>query len=262
MRKLRPLCIALFLLLLAAPATWAQGLVWEIHGGWTRNQDNHPLHLGDGVRANDVVVSTTPGIHASVLVLMPDGQRLLLQCDAAATCAQGYRIPRLQMKPPAAAEALLARIQAELLANPEPQPVAAGARPNSEREMVAKIGDDGNVYVGTLLSGLEPGTYVLSVQSPQTRAPLQTHTLHWTGAGPARVPAALPGVYTIRVVDERRETRRVLTVLAAQQADFERFDQALDKARDVLDDWNEVFPGWPMHGLVRVYLRSLADHPL
>ena len=89
-------------LFLMTASTWLRaqdGIAWVVQGEWRVNQTQGPLHKGDPVAPGSLLNSNAAT--ATILLLMPDGQRLLFDCHDIHTCAQGFRIPALMEKPDA-----------------------------------------------------------------------------------------------------------------------------------------------------------------
>jgi hypothetical protein len=88
-------------ILLSITPVWmhaATGIAWEVHGHWRLNQTQNFLLRGDPV-SQGVLLTADTSTSASLVILMPDGQRLIFDCYNSHTCAQGFRVPALMKKP-------------------------------------------------------------------------------------------------------------------------------------------------------------------
>ena len=77
------------------PSSDPSGMVWERHGDWHLNGSSETLRLGEAVAPGGLITAGTEGSEHSMIILLPDGQRLLCECFEAKTCAQGFRVPAI-----------------------------------------------------------------------------------------------------------------------------------------------------------------------
>lgn len=240
------------------------GMLWSVQGAWN-HEDGQALKSGDRVSPGELLhPGMTDGTH-QVIVLLPDGQRLLYQCFNSKDCARGYRVPVLNEKPSAFAIDMLNRMRSEeathgtqLSAQP-----AAHAVPAALDEIVATLMPGGKVRLTGLAATLPEGTYTCSLVRLDQHAP----TLSMAGtlplqksAGPALLSLPGAGLFDIRISDSLGVQRIQLRLLAITSADS-AFSRRFAHASETLRDWNEKSPGWPIHALLRLYLISLAESP-
>src|ERR1700747_1249825 len=136
------------------------GLVWEMQGSWQMNHEQQHLHTGDDVVPGAVLTADT-ATNGSLLVLMPDGQRLLFDCHDANTCSQGFRIPALIAKPDKDDLELFETIKFEMRKPSSGISLGKGPRTSATTkiESVVPIQSDGTILLKQPLATLPPGQY-------------------------------------------------------------------------------------------------------
>ncbi len=243
-----------------AQAPSENGLVWEMQGSWQLNHEQQHLRMGDDVVPGAVLTSdaTTPG---SILVLMPDGQRLLFDCHDANTCSQGFRIPALIAKPDKDDLELFETIKLEM--RKPSSGISLGKAPRvsaiAQIESVVPIQNDGSILLKQPLATLPPGQYRLMTQGNNQAQPSE-HSLTWSGAhdeGHLTLPG--PGLYQLRLFGNLGTERMRVILLAVPPASFSDTEKSFTETRKDLQEWNETFPGWPMHEWLQLYLRNLSE---
>ena len=68
-------------------------MVWEKHGDWHLDGSPNALRLGEAIPPGGLVTADMEGPAHSIVILLPDGQRMLCECYEAKTCFQGCRVP-------------------------------------------------------------------------------------------------------------------------------------------------------------------------
>src|ERR1700744_3651636 len=66
------------------------GMIWERHGDWHLNGSPDRLRLGELLPPGGLITAGTEDPGHSLIILLPDGQRLLCECFEAKTWAQGF----------------------------------------------------------------------------------------------------------------------------------------------------------------------------
>ena len=183
-----------FVVLLIATTPWIyaeDGIAWEVQGNWHENRMQSFLRSGDAV-APGSLLTTEASNNASIIILLPDGQRLLFDCHDAHSCVQGFRIPALIAKPDTDSISLfdsVRRVMHQTAANMAPPPSATTA----ETETVSAI------LLKQALTGLPPGQYRMMVEG-DGETKLSERSLTWSGSqDEAQLSLPHTGVYSLRI---------------------------------------------------------------
>jgi len=251
------------------PGSDPTGMVWERHGDWHLNGSSDTLRLGEAIPPGGLITAGAEGSTHSMLILLPDGQRMLCECFEAKICSQGFRVPAITPQPTpfvwnmfvAARNVLLLRPVAAETAFPKPTGRAEMA---GKFEMVAAVSPQGEISIAPALRVLPPGQYSLSVMKEGQQAPAATipalQPLDWNSGQPvAQVRVGGVGLYHIRVSDQAYIPRIEIEVLAASPASYPGEAAALKQTRETILDWIHTQQGWPLHPFLRVYLESRAN---
>ena len=236
------------------------GLVWEMQGSWQMNHEQQHLHTGDDVVPGAVLTADT-ATNGSLLVLMPDGQRLLFDCHDANTCSQGFRIPALIAKPDKDDLELFETIKLEMRKPSSGISLGKGPRTSATTkiESVVPIQSDGTILLKQPLATLPPGQYRLTTQADSQAQPSE-RSLTWSGShDEGRLALSGPGFYQLRLFGNLGTERMRVALLAVPVASFADTEKSFNEAKKTLQEWNETFPGWPMHEWMQLYLRSLSE---
>jgi hypothetical protein len=236
------------------------GLVWEMQGSWRLNHEQQHLRTGDDVVPGAVLTADT-ATNGSILVLLPDGQRLLFDCHDANTCSQGFRIPALIAKPDKDDIELFETIKLEM--QKPSLAISLGKAPRistiTEIESVVRIQNDGTILLKQPLAALPPGQYRLTTQGDSQAQPSE-HSLTWSGShDESHLTLSGPGFYQLRLFGNLGTERMRVVLLAVPPTAFSDTEKFFAEARKTLQEWNETFPGWPMHEWLQLYLRSLSE---
>jgi hypothetical protein len=242
------------------------GMVWERHGDWHLNGSSDTLRLGEAVAPGGLITAGVEGSTHSMLILLPDGQRMLCECFEAKICAQGFRVPAITPPPTpfvwnmfvAVRNVLLLRPVAAETAFPKPTGRAEMA---GNFEMVAAVSPQGEISISPALRVLPPGEYTLTVMKDGQQAAASTspavQALDWTAGQPAaQVRVGGPGLYRIRVSDQAYVPRIEIVVLATSPVSYSDEAAGLKQVRETILDWSHTHEGWPLHPFLRVYLES------
>ena len=238
------------------------GIAWQVRGQWRLAGRSVPLLTGDAVPPGGLLQpGDEPGGH-SILIFLPDGQRVLYECFAAADCARGFRVPPLYRRPDPFAVELLARIRAAL-ARENHSPAARGEERALPRdEVVAALGAQNRVHVAGLAADLPDGRYTYDLMPVDlTRAgraaPGEFHRALTKTARSLELALPGPGLYDLRITDARNVPRIDVFIAAVHAADAARIAAPFQRASALLGDWNIDYQGWPMHEFQWAYLEAL-----
>jgi hypothetical protein len=247
----------------------ATGMVWERHGDWHLNGSSDTLRLGEAVPPGGLITAGAEGSTHSMIILLPDGQRLLCECFEAKICSQGFRVPAITPSPKPVVWDMFVAVRNVLLLRPKAAetafPIPVGrAEMAGHFEMVAPVTPQGEISISPALRVLPPGQYSLSVmkegQQPTASTTPAVEPLDWNSARPlAQVRVGGVGLYHIRVSDQEYTPRIEIEVLATSLASYPAEAAGLKQTRETILNWSHTQEGWPLHPFLRVYLESRAN---
>jgi hypothetical protein len=246
-----------------AAGSGATGMVWEKHGDWHLNGSPNALRLGEAIPPGGLVTADLEGPAHSIVILLPDGQRMLCECYEAKTCAQGFRVPAITPQPQPAVWEMFVAVRNVLLLRPASDetafPTPAGREEMAvNSEMVAAVSPQGEISIAPALRVLPSGQYGLRVSTDArttTATAPSVQPLDWSAAQKvAQVRVGGPGLYRIRVSDQTSVPRFEIEVLATSPASLAAETAGLKMARETILKWTHE--GWNLHGFLRVYLES------
>lgn len=251
------------------PGSDPTGMVWERHGDWHLNGSSDSLRLGEAVPPGGLITAGPQGSTHSMIILLPDGQRLLCECFEAQTCSQGFRVPAITSPPQPVVWDMFVAVRNLLLLRPAaaetafPLPVGR-AEMAGHFEMVAPLTPQGEISISPALRVLPPGQYSLSVMNAGQRPAASTipavQPLDWNSRQPlAQVRVGGVGLYHIRVTDQSYIPRIEVEVLATSPESFPAEAAGLKETRETILSWRHTQEGWPLHPFLRVYLESRAS---
>jgi hypothetical protein len=246
----------------AAPSE-ASGMVWEKHGDWHLNGSTSALRLGEAIPPGGLLTAGAEGPSHSIVILLPDGRRMLCECYEAKLCSQGFRVPAITPQPEPAVWEMFVAVRNVLLLRPATAetafPTLAGRESMAvNSEMVAAVIPQGEISIAPALRALPSGQYTLRVsQDGQSTVPIApaVQTLDWSAAQKvAQVRVGGPGLYRIRLSDQAYVQRFDIEVLATSPASLAAETAGLKMVRETTLKWTHE--GWPLHDFLRVYLES------
>ena len=246
-----------------AAGSGATGMVWEKHGDWHLNGSPNALRLGEAIPPGGLITADVEGPAHSIVILLPDGQRMLCECYEAKTCSQGFRVPAITPQPQPAVWEMFVAVRNVLLLRPATAetafPTLAGRESMAvNSEMVAAVIPQGEISIAPALRALPSGQYTLRVsQDGQSTVPTApaVQTLDWSAAQKvAQVRVGGPGLYRIRLSDQAYVQRFDIEVLATSPASLAAETAGLKMVRETTLKWTHE--GWPLHDFLRVYLES------
>jgi hypothetical protein len=251
---------------LSATATEYSGLVWKRQGDWHLNGSSAGLRLGETVPQGGLITASGAGAH-SLVILLPDGQRLLFECYQEPTCTQGFRVPAVSTPPGDAVWAMFKGVRGILLMRgatvEQPFPAPIGRDEDAANTEIVAALEAGRVAIAPALRVLPAGSYKLVVHedSPRPGAMVAppAQILAWKPAQPiATVSVAAPGLYRVTVLDDNHVPRIEVELLATAPGLVDAEAEALRKTRSTVIAWNKVHEGWSLHDFLRAYLQSRA----
>jgi hypothetical protein len=244
------------------------GMVWEKHGDWHLNGSTNTLRLGEAIPSGGLITAGMEGSAHSIVILLPDGRRMLCECYDAKTCSQGFRVPAITPQPQPAVWEMFVAVRNILLLRPATAetafPIPTGREEMAvNSEIVAAVSPQGEISIAPALRVLPSGQYGLrlSADGQSTVATVPTvQPLDWSAARKAaQVRVGGPGLYRIRVSDQSSVPRFEIEVLATSPASLIAETAGLKMTRETILKWTHE--GWPLHGFLRVYLESRLSAP-
>jgi hypothetical protein len=251
------------------PSPDPTGMVWERHGDWHLNGSSETLRLGEALPPGGLITAGADGSTHSMIILLPDGQRLLCECFDAKTCSQGFRVPAITPPPKPVVWDMFVAVRNILLLRPVAAemafPIPVGrAEMAGHFEMVAPVSPQGEISIAPALRVLPPGQYSLTVMKQGQQSTASTipavQPLDWNSARSlAQVRVGGVGLYHIRVTDPSYIPRIEIELLATSPASYPAEAAGLKQTRETILGWSHIQEGWPLHPFLRVYLESRSN---
>jgi hypothetical protein len=248
------------------PDSEFSGMVWERHGDWHLNGSSAMLRLGEAIPPGGLLTAGAGSGAHSIVILLPDGQRMLCECYDAQRCSQGFRVPAITPRPDPAVWNMFVAVRNVLLSRSATAevafPMTAGrAAMAANVEMVAAVSPQGEISITPALRVLPTGQYSLTVttngQPAAAAIPSAVQPLNWTsGQKVAQVRVGAPGLYRIRVSDQTNVPRIEVEVLATAPDSSATEAARLKQMRETIMQWNHIHGGWDLHDFLRAYLES------
>jgi hypothetical protein len=248
------------------PSPDPTGMVWERHGDWHLNGSSETLRLGEALPPGGLITAGADGSTHSMIILLPDGQRLLCECFDAKTCSQGFRVPAITPTPKPVVWDMFVAVRNILLLRPVAAetafPIPVGrAEMAGHFEMVAPVSPQGEISIAPALRVLPLGQYSLTLMKEGQQSAASTipavQPLDWNSARSlAKVRVGGVGLYHIRVTDSSYIPRIEIEVLATSPASYPAEAAGLKQTRETILGWSHIQEGWPLHPFLRVYLES------
>jgi Fn3 associated len=253
---------------LALPSLCAQknaappaGVAWQVKGNWQVKDKGAPIRTGDALQPGSLLQPDPVAAQHTVIVLLPDGQRVMYECFTVDDCARGFRVPSLYGDPEPFAVDMLARIRAALIRGERGFSAAAGIHPPlgfPRDEILATLGPDHQVRLEGLATKLPNGRFTCDIRPFDPGHPSQLHlVLEKTGPF-ITLPLPSTGLYVVTIVDDRNIPRMQLFLAAISPAQEASFKKSFHDAKELLQKWNDDFYGWPTHDFQWAYLESLV----
>src|SRR6185437_1725893 len=144
------------------------GIAWEARGIWKIDGVTGSVRTGDAIPPGSLLLAKDPETAHSIVILLPDGRRVLYECFTDKQCDRGFRVPLLIEKPSDFAMELLARIRAVLVRDRE------GLRAKTQQllprdEVLAALGPGNRVSIGGLAASLPDGRYTYEASDREAR---------------------------------------------------------------------------------------------
>ncbi len=252
-------------LLLPAPSLRAQeakespaGLAWNVQGLWQAEGKGAPVLTGDPVQPGSLLQPSNGTANHSIIILLPDGQRILYECFTAQDCARGFRVPWLFRAPEPFAVDMLERIRTVLVPGNHAFSASIQPVPRWPRdEVVAELDPGNRVHVAGLAAKLPNGRYTYDLQPLDPAHPRQSHLVLEKTAPSIALALPSAGLFVVTIADDQNTPRIDLFVAAAGPAQAASLQKSFHEANALLKQWNGDYYGWPIHDFQWAYLQSL-----
>jgi Fn3 associated len=233
------------------------GVAWNVQGVWQAGGKGAPILTGDPLLPGSLLQPSNGTANHSIIVLLPDGQRILYECFTAEDCARGFRVPALFRPPEPFAVDMLARIRTALVRGNHAFSVGIQPVPRWPRdEVVAELDPDNRVHVAGLAAKLPNGRYTYDLQPLDPTHPRQSHLVLEKTAPSIPLPLPSAGLYVVTIADDQNTPRIDLFVAAAGPAQAASLQKSFHDANSLLKQWNSDYYGWPVHDFQWAYLQS------
>jgi hypothetical protein len=234
------------------------GLAWHVQGIWQAEGKGAPVLAGDPVRPESLLQPSNDAANHSIVILLPDGQRILYECFTVEDCARGFRVPSLYRTPEPFAVDMLAHIQSVLVRRNHAFSASVLPVPRWPRdEVVVGLDPDNRVHVAGLAAKLANGSYTYDLQPLDPAYPRQSHLAVEKIAPSIALAFPSVGLYVVTITDEQNTPRIDLFVAAARPEQTAGLQKSLHDANALLKQWNGDYYGWPIHDFQWAYLQSL-----
>lgn len=257
------------IVVVAAPLLWAQtsaaspaGLAWAVKGTWRVEGKDLPVHTGDSIQPGALLLPDPVAAQHTIIVLLPDGQRVFYQCFTVEDCARGFRVPSLYRDPEPFAVDMLDRIGVALIREDRDFSALSDLHPpfgSPRDEILAVLGPGNQVQVGGLVAQLPNGRFTLYIRPLDPARPGQFHLVLDKTAPFFSFPLPSAGLYLVTVRDELNRPRIHLFLAAIPSAQEAGFKKSFHDMKQLMHQWDDDFNGWPMHEFQWAYLESLVE---
>jgi hypothetical protein len=259
-------CMCLLILILSATAVGAQrpkegalGVAWQVRGRWQIEGKGAPILTGDAIPPGSLLQPTGEPANHSILIFLPDGQRILYECFLAQDCERGFRVPSLYREPDPFAVDMLARIRAVLSRrSPDPESGQSQGPRLARQEALAALGPGNRVDIAGLAAKLPNGRYTYDLRPLDPASPRQSHVVLEKNAATITLPLPSPGLYDLTISDQLNTQRIDVFIAAVRPEQSANVMKSFQEATALIRDWNSNYQGWPIHDFQRAYLEALV----
>ena len=264
-RRIIP-CFCLLILTLLSPSAGAQaprqaplGVAWQVRGRWQIEGKGTPVVTGDAIPPGSLLQPTGEPANHSIMIFLPDGQRILYECFLAQDCGRAFRVPSLYRRPDPFAVDMLARIRAVLSRrrlDPESSEHQAQRLPRDEALVV--LGPGNRVDISGLAGKLPSGRYAYDLRPFDPSYQRQVHVILEKDSPSIGLSLPSSGLYGLTISDQLNTPRIDMLIGAVEPAGSAQVLKSFHDAASLIGDWNIDYQGWPIHDFQRAYLESLV----
>lgn len=236
------------------------GIAWRVMGIWQVDGTGGSIRTGDAIPPHALLLARDPEKSHSIVVLLPDGQRILYECFTEEQCERGFRVPSLYEKPTSFATELLVRIRSALIRDRvKPHAKAQSDRLLPREETVAALDHNNRISIGGLADSLPNGRYTYEAVDGEAHGNSFPRQSTFVKKGPS-IDLTLPsaGIYDLIVHDTLNRPRIDLFIAAVKPGEAPELLNSFRHASQRMEEWNEDYQGWPIHEFQRAYLEALV----
>jgi hypothetical protein len=195
----------------------------------------------------------------SIMIFLPDGQRILYECFLAHDCARSFRVPSLYRKPDSFAVDMLARIRTVLSRRRlAPESGEHQTPPLPRDEALVVLGPGNHVDLSGLAGKLANGRYTYNLRPFDPSYPRQVHVNLEKNSPNIALSLPSSGLYGLTIFDQLNTPRIDVLIAAVEPAQSAKMLKSFHDAASLIGDWNIDYQGWPIHDFQRAYLESLV----
>jgi hypothetical protein len=242
-------------------AASSAGVAWAVKGTWRVEGKDVPIHNGNSIQPGSLLRPDPVAAQHTIIVLLPDGQRLFYECFTTDDCARGFRVPSLYRDPEPFAVDMLAHIGAALIREDRDLSASSDIYPpfgTPRDEILAVLGPGNQVQAGGLATSLPNGRFTLYIRALDATRPSQLHLVLDKTTSSLSFPLPSAGLYLIIVRDELNRPRIHLFLAAISAAQEASYRKSFQDMKRLLHQWDDDFNGWPIHDFQWAYLESLV----
>ena len=260
-------CVCLLILILSATAVRAQrpkeaplGVAWQVRGRWQIEGKGAPVLTGDAIPPGSLLQPTGEPANHSILIFLPDGQRILYECFLAQDCERGFRVPSLYREPdPVCSRHAGAHSRGAVQTQPETRnPARVKGLRLARQEILAALGPGNHVDIAGLAAKLPNGRYTYDLRPLDPASPRQSHVVLEKNAATITLPLPSPGLYDLTISDQLNTQRIDVFIAAVRPEQSANVMKSYQDATALIRDWNSNYQGWPIHDFQRAYLEALV----
>jgi hypothetical protein len=256
----------LLISMILSPAIGAQpgreaplGVAWQVRGQWQIEGNGTPVLTGDAIPPGSLLQPKGEPANHSILIFLPDGQRILYECFLAQDCGRAFRVPSLYRKPEPFAVDMLARIRAVLFRRRlDPESGAHQAQRLPVDEALVVLGPGNRVDISGLAGKLPNGRYAYDLRPFNPSYPRQVHVIVEKNSPNVGLSLPSSGLYGLTISDQLNTPRIDVLIGAVEPAGSAKVLKSFHDASSLIGDWNIDYQGWPIHDFQRAYLESLV----
>jgi Fn3 associated len=235
------------------------GVAWQVRGGWQIAGKGAPVLTGDAIPPGSLLQPTGEPANHSIMIFLPDGQRILYECFLAQDCGRAFRVPSLYRKPDSFAVDMLARIRTVLSRRrPGPGSGEHQAKQLPRDEALAVLGPGNRVEITGLAGNLPNGRYTYDLRPFDPSYPRQVHVILEKNSPNIGLSLPSSGLYSLTISDQLNTPRIDVLIGAVEPAGSAKVLKSFHDAASLIGDWNIDYQGWPIHDFQRAYLESLV----
>lgn len=259
-------CLSALILTVAATIIGAQspreapfGVAWQVRGGWQIEGQSTPVLTGDAIPPGSLLQPTGNPANHSIMIFLPDGQRILYECFLAQDCARAFRVPGLYRKPDPFAVDMLARVRTVLSRHRLTPESGQQKAPHVPRdEILVELGPENRADIAGLPASLPNGRYTYDLRPFDRTYPHQFHVVLEKNSHDIMLSLPSSGLYGLTISDQLNTPRIDVLIAAIKPPQFVKALKSFHDAAALLGDWNIDYQGWPIHDFQRAYLESLV----